>query len=436
MAVVTVAALTPVLAGAETAVPAAPTCPASFQGMTPKEAADRYGLADLIRAGNRGQGVRIAQIQFQAGVDQAALDLYSECMGVPPVNLVTQNVGTTTDYGPTGESMSDAEMVAGLAPGIEGLYVFTSGETALNATTFDPMLLAALDPANTGGQLVDIISISYNSCEEDYGATDSTEAILGAAAAAGVWVLKGSGDSGSSGCAPHGNCSHPEKGEQAVGYPASSPFVISLGGVSLTEPDRPVTSPQVVWRDAGTCSGSGGGPSHEFDAPAWQAAVPGGLTDARRMVPDLSSLAGDPGYATYSPEPYVPPEPAVFSWRATLGDSLSGPVWAAALAIVRSELASRGVTIQGPLLPQLYAIANDVWDPATGSYGSVFTDVVPEQGHADNDVRGNGCCRTLVGFDMTNGLGTVDFGELTDALQLRDVVPAPMPPAVEPAFTG
>jgi len=67
------------------------------------------------------------------------------------------------------------------------------------------LLQAALIPNNTAGQRADIVSISFNSCESEFG-LDETEAVLAQAGASGVWAFTGAGDSGSSACATHGDC--------------------------------------------------------------------------------------------------------------------------------------------------------------------------------------------------------------------------------------
>src|SRR4029077_21285393 len=94
------------------------------------------------------------------------------------------------------------------------------------------------------------------------------ETMLQEAAEAGTWILKGAGDSGSSGCAPHGT--EPDSDEcrakplepLAVGQPASSPWVIAIGGVEVpdhVDPVAPATDDE-VWNEK--CAGGGGGLSH------------------------------------------------------------------------------------------------------------------------------------------------------------------------------
>ncbi len=393
-------------------------------GLFPSEAIARSGLTTLTEAGHRGAGIRVAQLQFGAIVDQHRLDQYSDCMGVPRLDFELHVIGTpATPLEPSGESMSDAELVAGIAHGIERLDVFASPHGRVDATTMNPLLEAALDPANTGGELVDIISISYNACESRWGDLDSTEAILADAAARGVWIIKGAGDSGSSACATKGDCASGST-ELAVDYPASSAYVLGTGGVKVPPHDDPITPDgDVVWR-TDDCSGTGGGASERWPIPSWQAAAPGGLSSPTRMVPDVASLAGDPGYEMLTPASSGPG----WEWRAVDGDSMTGPFHAAGLAIVRGALLDAGVAVPTRLGPELYRLAGD---PAV--YGAVFHDVTV----GDNDTHQKGCCSARVGYDQTTGLGELDFSALYAALAFQPLPATPAEPAaVLPAFTG
>jgi subtilase family serine protease len=393
-------------------------------GLFPSEARSRTGLDQLVDQQHTGAEIRVAQLQFGAIVDESRLNQYSDCMHVPRLNFEMHVVGTpATALEPSGESMSDAELLAGIAPGVERLDVFVSPSGGVHAATMNPLLEAALDPANTGGHLVDIISISYNTCESEWGDLDSTEAILADAAAKGVWVIKGAGDSGSSGCATKGDCASADT-ELAVDYPASSPNVIGTGGVAVPDHVDPITpAGDVVWL-TDDCAGTGGGASAKWLLPDWQGSVPGGLTSPTRMVPDVASLAGDPGYEMLTPAPSGPG----WVWRAVEGDSMTGPVHAAALAIVRGALVANGVPVPVRLGPELYRLASQ-----PDLYASVFHDVTV----GNNDTHQKGCCDARTGYDQATGLGELDFSALYAALAIQSLAPVPAVPApVSPSFTG
>jgi hypothetical protein len=115
------------------------------------------------------------------------------------------------------------------------------------------------------------------------------------------------------------------------------------------------------------------------------------------------------------------------------GDSTTSPLHSAAFAAVRSALAAAGVEHPTLLTPVLYELARD---PAT--YGAVFQDVVT----GDNKIFDDECCDAGPGYDLTTGLGQLDFTELTTALIARGrstALPAVAPtvvPVVIPAFTS
>jgi kumamolisin len=407
--------------------------------LVPADAGARYDLQPLWDAGHTGQGVRVALVELGTAVDAGHLTAYQQCLGQTPVPFFAHQVSDQDPPPPppppSGESMLDAELIVALAPGLERLTEFSNADgSALEAT-----LRAALAPEGNGGRRPDIVSISFNSCEEQVGkdAIGRMEVMLQEAAEAGTWIVKGAADSGSSACAPHGTlpgsdeCQAKPHDPLAVDYPASSPWVIAIGGVQIpTGVDVAAPASQdEVWNEK--CAGGGGGLSHVIAAPPWQATVPVEQTgDAMRMVPDIAALAGNPGYWAFLPDGGSPP---VWSWRGVEGDSTTGPLHSAAFAAVRSALAAAGVEHPTLLTPVLYELAND---PAT--YSSVFQDVVT----GDNKIFNDECCDAGPGYDLTTGLGQLDFTQLTNALIARGrsvAPPAAAPavvPVVVPAFTG
>ena len=86
-----------------------------------------------------------------------------------------------------------------------------------------------------------------------------------------------------------------------VHFPASSPFVLAVGGTMVEDGDREV----VWWNHPGDRSerrggSTGGGVSVAFERPNWQRvrrvrSINPGARDGR-TVPDVAALAGLPGY--------------------------------------------------------------------------------------------------------------------------------------------
>jgi kumamolisin len=437
-----VTTVAPVTAGAadSQAVPSIPcegqAPPADIDALVPAEAGVRSDLQQLWDAGFRGQGIRVAIVELGTAVDADYLAAYQGCLGQEPVPFFAHQVSNEDPPPPTppasGEAMLDAELVVALAPQLERLTEFYNADAN---PAFEDTLRAALSPEGNGGRRPDLVSISFTTCEEQVGkdAIDRMEAMLHEAAEAGTWVLKGAGDSGSSACAPHGTqpntdeCQAKPHEPLAVGYPASSPWAIAIGGVEVpagVDPTVPATDDE-VWNEK--CAGGGGGISKFVAAPQWQATLPFGQTgSSMRMVPDIAALAGNPGYWIFAPNGATPP---TWSWTGVEGDSTTGPLHAAAFASVRGALLAAGVEPPAVLNPVLYELASD---PST--YANVFQDVV----QGDNKIFNTECCVAGRGYDLTTGLGQLDFAALTDALIARGQVATPPQevPVVVPRFTG
>ena len=319
-----------------------------------------------------------------------------------PVTVDT--IGTGSE--PTHAAEATLDLIVGMlaAPELDGIYLFSSRSEVENPLL--RLLEHAIDPANTGGHQVDVISISFDECEAWLSAHDpvyvqNMEVALQKAAEAGISVFVAAGDSGSASCADHPVLeSDPLAAEAAVFYPASSPWVISVGGTQM-EIERGSDGVgrvlvEKVWnevdeggvgRDAG-----GGGVSTLFEIPAWQKQF--GLTGTKRHVPDVTGLAGTPYYGSGEDTSY---------WYGT---SAAAPYTAGAWAVILGALHAEGLERPPLLAPVLYTLGTD--DPRT-----VFRDITV----GDNDPWGKvGCCKAVAGYDEASGLGSLRFDALAAAL--------------------
>ena len=207
---------------------------------------------------------------------------------------------------------------------------------------------------------------------------------LQAAAMHGVTVCAAAGDDGA------GDQMH--DGRAHVNFPASSPFVLSVGGTMLTE-----TPPaEVVWwvspgaRAAGTAGGStGGGVSTIFARPTWQTVQVASLNADSidgRVIPDIAALAGPPYYDM------------IFQGKDSPsgGTSAATPLWAALLARVAAGLpAAKQLRF---LTPLLYGIAQN--GQPVGQAGC--TDITS----GNNNSPGVEGYAADPGFDAVSGWGT------------------------------
>jgi hypothetical protein len=216
-------------------------------------------------------------------------------------------------------------------------------------------------------------SVSWGFCETDIANDPSAgrlyqafQDVLSYVLASGVTVFAASGDNGT-------RCDYdPATGTGHVGvsYPASSNLVVAVGGTQVPDDGSSLADPtsQEAWSDQyGT---TGGGVSQRFSRPAFQDAA--GTGSARRAVPDISALAGNPGFEVVSSGPT--------GGGPVGGTSLASPVAAAGFAV---EVAAHGYSWGvGDILPGLYA------QPAA------FTDVAAP------------------GYDEQTGLGTPNWSAL------------------------
>ncbi len=130
-------------------------------------------------------------------------------------------------------------------------------------------------------------------------AIDHVNQSLLAVAQLGVTVCVSTGDDGSEAQVKDGNAH--------VNFPATSPYVLAVGGTTLHAPKSKkgqVAVTEVVWND-GPGSGTGGGVSDITPVPSWQEGkVPRSVNAgnfAGRAIPDVAANA-DPatGYLTMS----------------------------------------------------------------------------------------------------------------------------------------
>lgn len=242
-------------------------------------------------------------------------------------------------------------------------------------------------------------TISWGFCETDLNGDPSSNELYAAfedvfsyVLATGVTVFASSGDTGSL-------CDGVRPG---VGYPASSPQVVAVGGTQYAT--SVATNPPTGWVDPGWTPGdtsgrgaSSGGESAVFPQPQYQHDA--GIAAKNRAVPDISAMAGDPGFTVYSTSPEDTP-PNTF---AVGGTSVSSPVVAATYAVqVAQHGYSWGV---GDILPGLYRQPTNFTDVDDACTAAV-TSTCPGW---------NGVDVAHTGYDKVTGLGTPKWSSLVSA---------------------
>ena len=197
----------------------------------------------------------------------------------------------------------------------------------------------ALHDAIAGNNNISVISISYGNPEKDPNSAWTSmgvkvvNAAFQAAMAKGITICCASGDDGSSDGAARG---------AEVDFPASSPFVLGVGGTKLVASggSTPTIASEVVWNETLQNEGAGGGGiSAVFSKPSCQNGVnvPPSVNSPHRLgrgVPDVAAVAD--------------PETGVVVMRIDGqnlepigGTSAAAPIWAALIARLNQGLNAR-----------------------------------------------------------------------------------------------
>ena len=377
--------------------------------LAPADFATIYDLATPYGQGLTGSGRSIA-VLGRSDVPAADLATFRSAFGLPA--LAPQVIVNGTDPGRVAgdetESALDLEWAGAVAPGASVLFV-TSRSTALT----DGIDLSAQYAVS--GNVADVISLSYGSCESSLdvsGGTTLYNQLWQQAAAQGISVFVASGDAGAAGCnAPSAATATAGLGVNRL---CSSPYSTCVGGTQFDADTANPSAywsasnsgagqssalayiPEVVWNQSGTnLYASGGGASIYYAKPPWQLAT-GVPSDGLRDVPDVAlsgSGAHDP-YLIYSSDGY-----ATSTLLAVGGTSAATPAMAGIAALVAQKQAGR----VGSFNPVLYGLS----DLQAGGGAAVFHRIT----------RGNNSVPGQVGFsastgdptyNQATGLGSVD----------------------------
>ena len=263
----------------------------------------------------------------------------------------------------------DVEYAHGTAPSA-GLVSIMSQSTLLTDFTTAYNLVVTRNDGHS-------VSTSWGLCEKQMAAATraTDDNIFANGNAIGQSWFAASGDSGSNDCPA-------QVGRKGVDYPASSPYVMGVGGTHGTCPAGSFTPSNPVCSGYGSesgWSGSGGGDSVYYAKPSWQTGctVPTG----NRHVPDVSLVAdSSPGYLV------------AFNgaWYAIGGTSAAAPQVAGMFAGLDQAKAAGGVGHPGTRLYQLCA-------------GTSFHDITSGS---------NGAYSAVAGYDRVTGIGTINEGNL------------------------
>jgi kumamolisin len=371
----------------------------------PAELATRYNFPP-----GDGTDQAVGVLEFGGGYFPADLQTFCTAAGVSVPKVVATSVdGTSTSAtdGAEGEVMLDIEVVAGVCPKATIVAYFAHfGEKG-----FIKALDAAVQDAANNPK---VLSISWGNPEE--GGAWTAAAIrqvnksLQDAAMTGMTVCVAAGDDGSSDAL--------QDGLAHVDFPASSPYVLAVGGTTI--PSKTAPLPDLVWfegsgmRDPNVFnSGStGGGVSDVFPTPSWQQNIeihpvnPGAKPG--RVIPDLAANAD------WGASPYL----LVVDGQAQPngGTSAAAPLVASMIALINGALGAAGPA--GYLTPLLYGPG-----PGGATLGSkACRDIVS----GNNSTAHAGGYSAGPEYDAVSGWGCPNGSALLQALQAAAAA-APVP---------
>ncbi|CAN8197164.1 unnamed protein product [Coccothraustes coccothraustes] len=300
---------------------------------------------------------------------------------------------------------------AGLEASLDVEYIMSTGA---NVSTWvfsnpgrhesqEPFLAWLLQLSNMSS-LPWVHSVSYGDDEDSlsYAYMERVNTEFMKAAARGLTILFASGDDGA-GCRREHSGNHTFR----PSFPASSPYVTTVGGTSFKNP--------FLVTEEVTDYISGGGFSNVFPMPEYQAAAVGRfLRSASKLPPSSyynSSGRAYPDLAALSDNYWVVTNRIPLPWVS--GTSASTPVVAGMVALINDRRLQRGLAPLGFLNPALYQLQKQ-------GLGDAFYDVIQgcHLSCLDGTVQGQGFCATPA-WDPVTGWGTPNFPRLLRALGPR-----------------
>jgi pseudomonalisin len=342
----------------------------SVHGLNPVLFPVAYDAASLPTASTTAVG-----IITEGNMTQTITDLhqFESLRGLPTINPTVVQVGPpSNDTSNTAEWDLDSQTIQAMAGGQVGQMIFYTAFSLTNSNITKALNKAVSD--NTAR----VINVSLGECESaaySDGSMASDDQIFQVAIAQGQTFSISSGDSGSK------ECGNPPGTAVGASYPASSPYVIAVGGTTLYTDTSGNYGGELTW------SGTGGSPSLYEPKPSWQNGV---VSGSYRGVPDIA----------FDADPYSGAIIIVNgTWQQYGGTSLAAPLFVGSWARIQSANSAR------------------LGFPATWIYSRGVQNTT-----AFHDVTSgtNGGYSAAAGWDYTTGFGSFDVA--ATALLTRSTV--------------
>lgn len=352
--------------------------------LTVPQVTSLYDFPDLSASG------QTIAIFSRGGYKMDDIKMYFKRLGLDVPIVQDVNIdGATNTPNTHRETTMDICVSASAAPGASVAVYFTPG----GEKGWVDLIGRVVHP-NFDDPVCSVLSSSYyryNGDDGDNANADFMSVVSGAfhdAAMQGVTVCVASGDKGS--------YSKIDDDNAHVQYPASDPWVLTVGGTTIGNVDGS-SYDEYVWNHRK--GATGGGVSAFFPVPFYQrsATVPVSVNDNKskgRGVPDAA--------ANSSPKSgYAIPLDGVYEVGA--GTSAAAPLWAGLIARINVAMGEN----VGYVNPALYALGSSVFNDIDGSKGPTSNKL------KDYDAPGY---PAKSGWDACTGWGSPKGSALLDGL--------------------
>ncbi|WP_275906263.1 protease pro-enzyme activation domain-containing protein [Burkholderia semiarida] len=337
---------------------ASPTTSAVTVGHNPTDFPRIYSAGSAPTAANITVGIIAEGDVTQSVIDLATFESNNHLPAVP-VSVIHAGL-SSGDTSATMEWSLDSQTIVGMSGGLKQLNFYVARSFA-----WSDMALA-INRAVTDNT-ARVINMSIGGCE-NWAPTAVIDTLFQLAVAQGQTFSVSSGDSGSVAYGCSGT---------SVQYPATSPYVVAVGGTTLYTNGNGSYAGETAW------DSSGGGISGIEPIPSWQSNVPALKGRAFRGMPDIAFDA-DPNSG----------EAVVVGGQLEIvgGTSLSAPLFAATWARMLSGACATNL---GFAAPALYN--------APVTMPSAFRDIT---------YGSNGAYSAGAGWDFVTGWGTPNVSML------------------------
>ncbi len=361
--------------------------------LSPGDIKAAYNLSGVSQNGS-GQTLGLFELD---GYTPSDISAYETQFGLPnvPLQNVAVDGGVSAPGSGAAEVTLDIELMTALAPGASKILVYEAPNS--DAGVVDTYNKIATD------NLAKEVSTSWGEAENSDSAStrNSENTAFQQMAAQGQSIYAAAGDSGAD-----------DNGSSlSVDDPASQPYMVGVGGTSLTTSSAggPYKS-ETTWNNGAGNGAGGGGISTIWTIPSYQSGRVGSTASkgstTYRNVPDVSLDANpNTGYAIYYGG----------AWTIYGGTSCAAPLWAAFTSLVNQNRAAAGSSLLGFADTPIYSLAS------SSSYANDFHDI------ADGST--NLYYPAVTGYDDATGWGSFNGANLLNDLSGGTSTPPSVPAA-------